>query len=268
MLTFPDQLDRIRDTMRQQEDTLAKVAEHYADAIEAGGLIHLYANGHSLMTVCETVVRMGALTGFHPVVADGLTQFVDVVGSNGIRMCQYFEKYEGIGAKLLDEIDFGPKDVMVFISATGQTQAAVDTALAFNRRYPDLPLVVIASIEQSSTAPPKHSSGKTLYHIAQDAKLGYHLDNGMPMGDLSTTVEGETGTYDICPLSSIGAFSVTHCLNELTLRELDRRGTRHVVLQNMHLGQTGVNYDEWVRDQRRRFAKATHNPDALKPVED
>lgn len=266
MLTFPDQLDRIRDTMRRQEALLEQVAARYADALEAGGLIHLYANGHSLMTVSETVVRMGALTGFRPVLADGLTKFVDVVGSNGIRVCQHFEKYETIGGKLLDEIDFGPKDVMVFISATGQTQAAVDTALEFNRRYPDLPLVVIASLEQSRTAPPKHSSGKTLFHVAHDAKHGYLLDNGMPVGDLSTTVEGGTGTYQIAPLSSIGAFSVTHCLNELTLRELDSRGVAHTVLQNMHLGKTQVNYDDWVRDQRRRYAQAIHNPDAVPPV--
>lgn len=266
MLTFPDQLDHVRDAMRAQETQLEAVAKLYADAIESGGLIHLYANGHSLMTVSETVVRMGALTGFRPILADGLTSFVDVVGSNGIRMCQYFEKYEGVGAKLLDEIDFGPKDVMVVISATGQTQAAVDTALEFNRRYPDLPLVAIASIEQSSQSPPKHSSGKTLYHVVQEAKHGYHLDNGMPVGDLSTHFEGQTGSYMICPLSSIGAFSVTHCLNELTLRELDRRNYPHTVLQNMHLGQTGVNYDEWVRNQRARFAKATHNPDRLEPI--
>lgn len=268
MLTFPDQLDRIRDTMRSQEATLERVANLYADAIEAGGLIHLYANGHSLMTVCETVVRMGALTGFHPVVADGLTKFADVVGANGIRICQHFEKYETIGGKLLDEIDFGPRDVMVFISATGQTQAAVDTAVEFNRRYPDLPIVAIVSEEQSRTSKPKHSSGKTLWHVVNEAKHGYLLDNGMPIGDLSTTVEGQTGSYQICPLSSIGAFSVTHCLNELTLRELDRRGYTHTVLQNMHLGQTGVNYDEWVRDQRKRYAKAVHNDNAVTPVMD
>ena len=254
--------------MRQQESKLQQVAQHYADAIEAGGLIHLYANGHSLMTVCETVVRMGALSGFHAVVADGLTQFVDVVGANGIRTCQYFEKYEGIGARLIDELDFGPKDVMVFVSATGQTQAAGDIAQTFNQRYPDLVLVVIASLEQSRTAPPKHSCGKTLFNIAQEARRGYLLDNGMPMGDLSINVKGKTGEYQIAPLSSIGAFSVTHCLNELTLRELDRRGIAPVVLQNMHLGKTQVNYDEWVRDQRQRYAKAIHNPEAVRPVQD
>jgi hypothetical protein len=37
------------------------------------------------------------------------------------------------------------------------------------------------------------------------------------------------------------------------------------VLQNMHLGETQVNYDEWLADQRRRYAKALSNPARLTP---
>lgn len=33
----------------------------------------------------------------------------------------------------------------------------------------------------------------------------------------------------------------------------------------MHLGGYGVNYDEWLADQRRRYSKAMHNPNAVKP---
>lgn len=266
MLTFPDQLERIRQSLRSQEAALQAVATCYANAIGSGGLVHLYANGHSLMTVCETVVRMGALTGFRGILADGLTHFADVVGSNGIRVNQHFEKYESIGDKLLDEIDFGPHDVLTVISATGQTQAAVDTALAFSRRHPDLPLVAIACREQAATAPAKHSSGKTLFHVVREAKHGHFLDNGMPNGDLSTTIEGQTGRYRVCPLSSLGAIAVSQCLNELTARELDRRGVAPVILQNMHLNQTQVNYEEWVRDQRRRYARALHRGECEYPA--
>jgi len=266
MLTFPQQLERIRLALCAQESALQAVASCYADAIASGGLVHLYANGHSLMTVCETVVRMGALTGFRGVLADGLTRFADVVGSNGIRVNQHFEKYESIGDKLLDEIDFGPKDVLTVISATGQTQAAVDTALAFTRRYPHLPLVVIACREQAASAPAKHSSGKTLFHVVQEARNGHFLDNGMPVGDLTTSIQGKTGSYRVCPLSSLGAISVSQCLNELTARELDRRGVVPVILQNMHLNQTQVNYDEWLRDQRRRYAHALHHQQSAPPA--
>jgi uncharacterized phosphosugar-binding protein len=128
----------------------------------------------------------------------------------------------------------------------------VDFALEASRRYPNNPLVCIASLEQASQAAPKHSCRKTLWHIAKEHPRGYFLNNCMPMGDLSTTVEGKTGKYVVCPLSSIGSLTLVQSLNELTLRELDRR--------------YGVNYDEWLADQRRRYSKALHNSNAVKPV--
>jgi uncharacterized phosphosugar-binding protein len=264
-LTFPDQLNRVRDGVLAQADTLRRVASHYADAIQNDGLIHVYANGHSRVSVEEMVVRMGALTGFHPLLSHALSNFTDVVGSDSLRLCQAVEQVEGLGAVLLDEVDIGAHDVFIAISATGQTQAAVDFALEVSKRYPEHPLVCIASLEQASTAKPKHSCGKTLWHIAKEHKRGCFLDNCMPMGDLSTKVEGQTGSYVVCPLSSIGSLTLVQSLNELTLRELDRRGYKHIVLQNMHLGGYGVNYDEWLADQRRRYSKAMHNPDCVPP---
>ncbi len=264
-LTFPLQLDRIRDGVLAQEDTLQQVASHYADAIQNDGLIHVYANGHSRVSVEEMVVRMGALTGFHPLLAHALSNFTDVVGSDSLRLNQALEKVEGLGAILLDEVEIGPHDVFIAISATGQTQAAVDFALEASRRYPDHPLVCFASLEQASKSTPKHSSGKTLYHVAKEHARGYFLDNCMPMGDLSTQVNGQTGNYVVCPLSSVGSLTLVQSLNELTLRELDSRGYKHIVLQNMHLGGYGVNYDEWLADQRRRYSKAMHHPQRVLP---
>ena len=265
-LTFPYRLDRVKQVVLEQEAILKEVATVYADAIASGGLVHVYANGHSRLSVEELVIRMGALTGFKAILSDALTTFTDVIGSNGLRVDQFFEKVENSGLQLLSEIDFGPKDALLVITATGTTTAAVDIALAFTRLYPDLPIVGIASVEQSRTAPPKHSSGKNLWHVIQEAKRGYFLDNGMPIGDLSIHVEGKTGAYDVCPLSSIGALTLVQSLNELTIRELDERGVAHLVLRNMHLNDTTDNYEAWLRDQRIRYAKAIHHPQRVKPV--
>ena len=257
-LTFPFQLDRVRDCLLAQAEKLRAVAELFSAAIASDGVVHVYANGHSRMALEEMCVRMGALTGFHPLLSAHLSTFTDVVGPSGIRVAQAIEKVEGLGAALLDEVVIDAQAPLVVISATGQTQAAVDIALEFSRRYPENPLIVIASLIQASQAPPKHSSGKTLYHIAGEAKHGFFLDNGMPMGDVSTTISGQTGTYEVCPLSSIGALSIVQSLNELTIRALDRRGVRPHVLANMHLGQTQDNYNAWLADQRRRYAHALH----------
>lgn len=258
---FPKKLDSLKANLLAQESMLRRVAEFYADAFQAGGCVHVYANGHSRLAVEEMCVRMGALTGFHPLLQAGLTTFTDVVGPNGLRLNQTLEKIEGLGEKILEEFDVAPGEPLVTISATGQTQAAVDMALAWVQRYPDNPLVVIASRVQASQGKPKHSSGKTLWQVAQEARLGCFLDNGMPMGDVSVSVEGETGTYRVCPLSSLGAISLVQCLNELTIRELDQRGVKHPVLQNMHLQDTRATYDEWLRDQRRRFARTMSRPE-------
>jgi uncharacterized phosphosugar-binding protein len=263
--SFPAQLDRVKATLVAQTKTLAAVAGIYADALEHDGLVHVYANGHSRIAVEETVVRMGALTGFHPLLTAGLVTFTDVVGPNGIRVNQEVERIEGLGAALLSEFDVGPHDVLLVVSATGTTVAAVDIALEWQRRYPQLPLVALASLEQARLAAPKHSSGKTLYHVVQAAERGFFLDNSMPMGDLTVQVEGQTGAYQVCPLSSIGALAVVQSLNELTIRELDHRGVAHPVLRNMHLSDTIDSYDLWVRDQRRRYARALSRDDAVPP---
>lgn len=254
-LTFPAQLDRVRTGVMAQAETLDKVASIYADALEHGGLVHVYANGHSRVTVEEMVVRMGALTGFHALLNTGLANFTDVVGVNGVRVNQAIEKVEGLGEVMLNEYDIGPHDALLVVSATGTTVAAVDMALAFSRRYPDHPLIALCSLEQSENAPAKHSSGKNLHNIIQESTNGLLLDNCMPYGDLTVTIEGQTDTYHICPLSSIGALTIVQSLNELTIRELDGRGVKHHVLRNMHLKDTQDSYELWVRDQRRRYAK-------------
>ncbi|WP_126246178.1 SIS domain-containing protein [Chitinophaga rhizosphaerae] len=265
-LTFPYQLETIQKKILQQEELLKKVASLYADAIEHGGLIHVYANGHSRVTVEELCIRMGALTGFRAILSTGLTTFTDVVGANGLRLNQFFEKVENSGAALLDEIDFGPYDVLLVVTATGTTAAAVDVALAFTSRYPSLPIVALSCAEQSKKAPVKHSSGMNLWFVIEKAEKGYFIDNAMPVGDLSTEVVAENHTYRICPLSSIGALTVVQSLNELTLQELTDRKVEHFVLQNMHLNDTEVNYDSWLRDQRKRYAKATNNEHAIAPL--
>lgn len=253
---FPSQLKRIEENLITQGDKLRRVACLYADSLMTGGVIHVYANGHSRISVEEMAIRMGALTGFHPLLSNGLVTFTDVVGPNGIRVNQAVEKVEGLAAKIFDEVDVGAKEPLLVVTATGTTPAAVDAALEFNRRFPSHPLIALACAEQSQKATPKHSSGKNLWHVIESAEHGIFIDNGMPYGDLSVKIEGSAGDYDVCPLSSIGALSVVQALNELTIRELDRRGVAHPVLRNMHIAKTEDNYDAWLRDQRRRYARA------------
>ncbi len=46
-LTFPQHLNSIRDGVLAQEQALQKAAKLFADTIADGGLVHIFANGHS-----------------------------------------------------------------------------------------------------------------------------------------------------------------------------------------------------------------------------
>src|ERR1700744_4349883 len=105
-LTFPNQLNQVRDGVLAQENVVVDVARCFADSLARGGLVHVYANGHSRVTVEEMCVRMGAVTGFRPLLSNALANFTDGVGADGLRITQAIEKLEGLGARILDAFEF------------------------------------------------------------------------------------------------------------------------------------------------------------------
>ena len=66
LFEFPGKLDHIKSNLRAQEEILRRVAGIYADAIQAGGCVHVYANGHSRLAVEEMCVRMVRSRDFIP----------------------------------------------------------------------------------------------------------------------------------------------------------------------------------------------------------
>jgi uncharacterized phosphosugar-binding protein len=66
-LEFIGQARKIIDHIeRAQGESLHQAAEQCADTISQGGLVHLYAGGHSRMRVEETFARIGSIVGVHP----------------------------------------------------------------------------------------------------------------------------------------------------------------------------------------------------------
>ena len=207
-LTFPNQLNQIRDGVLAQENTLLKVAKCFAESIARGGLVHVYANGHSRVAVEKLCVRMGALTGFHPLLCNALANFTDVVGADSLRMTQAIEKVEGLGAKSLTSLNSPPESRWLWCLPLGRHRRLWILPWSSIVDILTIRLIAIASLRQSREGAPKHSSGNTLYHIIQQARRGYLLDNCMPMGDVSIAVEGIEESYRVCPLSSIGALTI------------------------------------------------------------
>lgn len=236
-------------TKLENDDTLDKVAELYAEAIANDGLVHLYANGHSAITVYETFPRIGSMVGFHPIIEQSLVNYSQVVGLNGLRSNQYLERLEGFAEQILCNFDFGPHDVFTVVSSTGINGVAIDMALGAKER--GMKVVAITSVAHQIATESRHSSGKRLCEIADLV-----IDNCTPPGDAMIKIEGLD--YNICPGSSIAGVTIAQTLNELTAQELLKRGVKPLVLPSMHFkGDDSVNdvIDNYYAETKRRYQK-------------
>src|SRR5581483_10949487 len=153
-------LDAARELLTRIETTQAAELERAsrlcADAIAAGGLVHLFGTGHSRIPVEELFPRYGSFPGFHPIVELSLTYHNQVVGANGQRQAMFLEGLEGFGAVILRNFRFGPHDSFMLFSNSGTGGVVVDVALEAKRL--GMPLIAVVSMEHCAASPPKHSS--------------------------------------------------------------------------------------------------------------
>src|SRR6478672_445157 len=106
---------------RTQSDAIERASEICAEAIGAGGLVHLFGTGHSRIPVEEMFPRYGSYPGFNPLVELSMTFHTQVVGSNGQRQAMAIERTPGLADVILSNFTFGPRDVMMVFSAGGTT---------------------------------------------------------------------------------------------------------------------------------------------------
>src|SRR5256885_2552511 len=137
-------LQKIRDT---QADAIERASEVCAEAIGAGGFVHLFGTGHSRIPVEEMFPRYGSYPGFHPIVELSMTYHTQVVGANGQRQAMFIERMEGLAEKILANFTLDRADVMMVFSASGLTAVPIEVAQL--ARSSGLPVVAVTSVEQS-----------------------------------------------------------------------------------------------------------------------
>lgn len=173
-------LDHIETT---QLDSIQRAAELAADAIAAGGLVHLFGSGHSRIPVEEMFPRYGSFPGFHPMVELSMTFHTEIVGTNGQPQAMYIERVEGLAEVILSGFEFGEHDAMMVFSASGRAAVPVEMALGAAER--GMEVVAVTSIAESEASPATHRSGRRLFEIADIV-----IDIGTPVGDALVALEG------------------------------------------------------------------------------
>src|SRR6266496_549015 len=136
--TKPTWLGEARRLLERLEESqgghLDRASAMCADAIAAGGLVHLFGTGHSRIAVEEMFPRYGSFPGFHPIVELSMTFHTQIVGANGQRQAMFIERVEGLAEAILTNFSFRPSDVMLVFSVGGVTAVPIEMAEGARRR--------------------------------------------------------------------------------------------------------------------------------------
>src|SRR5829696_841414 len=194
------------DRLEAQGDAIAAASGLCADAIAAGGLVHLFGTGHSRIPVEEMFPRYGSYPGFNPIVELSLTFHTQVVGANGQRQAMFIERVEGLAETILANFDLAPPDAMIVFSHGGNTTVTIEIARGARQR--GLPVVAVTSVAHTLGSEAGYSDGTRLLDHADVV-----LDLATPPGDALVAVDGVD-----TPVGPGSSFTAVALANELKVR--------------------------------------------------
>jgi uncharacterized phosphosugar-binding protein len=233
-----------------QADVIELASQWCADAIAAGGLVHLFGTGHSRIPAEEMFPRYGSYPGFNPIVELSMTFHTQVVGANGQRQSMFIERVPGLAETILSNFTFGPDDVMIVFSASGLSAVPVELARGAKRR--GLRVVAVTSVRQSMSEEPPAELGSRLLDEADVV-----IDLCTPHADALVTIDGlET---PVGPGSTIAAVAIVNCIKVRTAQLLVERGAMPPVITRASVvgaDRSRVLFDEAYREHARRIARS------------
>ena len=241
-----DILDRIE---RTQMDAIADTARLCADAIAAGGLVHLFGTGHSRIPLEEMFPRYGSYPGFHPIAELSMTFHTQIAGANGQRQAMFIERVEGLADAILANFEFGTRDLMMVFSAGGRTSVPIEIAMGARKR--DLPVVAVTSIESSMSGPSEHTSGTRLLDHADIV-----IDICTPAADALVTLDGLA-----TPVGPGSTVANTAIVNEIKVQTaellIERDAMPPVITSGAVVGdeRSAELFEGAYRDHARRYAR-------------
>ena len=180
----------------------------------------MFGAGHAHIPLEEVYPRSGGYVGFHPIGELALTNFLNVVGSSGVRQFCFLERQEGYGDAIMANYDMDPRDTMWIFSHSGINAVIMDVAFAAKRR--GVPVVATTSLAHSRAARARHSSGKKLFQVADVV-----IDSCVPRGDAMIEVPGLR--HKVGPGSTLGFIAVANSVVVETARNLLELGVTPLV---------------------------------------
>ncbi len=173
---------------KDENGSIIKTAEIFADTLINNRQIYLFGTGHSHMLSEELFYRAGGLVNIQPILIDPLMLHISASEST------LFEREEGMAERIFRDYNMKENDTIVIISNSGRNGVIVDMALLCKKK--DMKVIALTNLEHTYSGASRHKSGKRLCEIADTV-----LNNGGCTGDACVEIEGIDGK--ICPTSTV-----------------------------------------------------------------
>ena len=208
----------VMDTIESsQMEYIQKATMIMADSIEKERWVHTFGCGHATLPIEEMYPRIGGFVGFHPMIELPLTFFTNIVGGMSVQQFVFLERVEGYGNEIMKGWNFDKNDCMWIFSHTGINAVNIDVAL--EARSKGMKVIVYGSAAEAEGKKPRHSSGKTLFELADIV-----VDTCVPANDASVPLKGHIDK--VGPVSTMG-FITTVWMTVTTVAEiLAERGVK------------------------------------------
>jgi uncharacterized phosphosugar-binding protein len=240
-----DVMSRIEET---QMDNIQKAAAVMADTIECGRWVHTFGCGHATLPIEEMYPRIGGFVGFHPMIEIPLSFFTHITGEMGVHQFVFLERVEGYGVEIMKGYTFDSRDTMWLFSHSGINNVNIDIALESKKK--GMKVVVFGSAAAAKGKKTRHSSGKTIFDIADIV-----VDTCAPAEDASVTLKNHPDK--IGPVSTM-AFVTCVWMTITTVAEiLADRGVKLYIHPSHNVpGDTTARerLDEALAEYKRRIA--------------
>jgi uncharacterized phosphosugar-binding protein len=162
----------------------------------------------------------------------------------------FIERVPGLAEVILDNFQFGPRDVMMVFSAGGTTAVPVEMALGARRR--GLRVIAVTSVAQSMSSDPEPETSMRLLDAA-DLVIDLcspHADALVDIPDLETPIG---------PGSTIAAVTIVNCIKVRTAQLLVERGAMLPAITRASVvgaERSRELFDDAYREHARRIARA------------
>jgi uncharacterized phosphosugar-binding protein len=160
----------LQEVETQENDNMEAAADAAYCSISNGGLLHVFATGHSHMIADELFFRAGGLVPINPILDSSL------LPQEGAIQSMYNERKHGKAEEILEKVKLEPGDTIMIASNSGINAVPLEAAMYAKRM--GLKVIGITSQKESKNLEARHESGKKLYELCDIV-----IDNHVPKGD-------------------------------------------------------------------------------------